>query len=105
MKPNEELRHAGAGRYKLVLKSSQSYYDYRSANQKPKAIGHTRRASAAASAGPTKFCCLVLYQKSYRFILPYLAHASSEDALTSVEDFITVITRSGVASRCMHDAA
>ncbi len=30
----------------------------RSANPKPEAIGHTRRASAAFSAGPTKVCSL-----------------------------------------------
>ncbi len=29
------------------------YYYYRSANPKPEAIGHTRRASAATSAGPS----------------------------------------------------
>ena len=73
MKPDEELRRMMLvwGGTKWCPKGGHSfYYYYRLANPKPKAIGHTRRASAATCAGPTKVCSLVLYQTSHRFILP-----------------------------------
>ncbi len=44
--------------------SNRFNYYYRSANPKPKATGHTPRAPAATSAGPTKVCSLVLYHNS-----------------------------------------
>lgn len=47
-----------------ICKHCQYYYLYRSANPKPKAIGHACKTPAATSAGPIKICSLVFYHIS-----------------------------------------
>ena len=48
--------------------NDNSYYYYRAAIPKPEAIGHTRGASAAMSAEPTKVCSLVVLHQLYNWL-------------------------------------